>query len=78
MSSNNFVVGSGESDYSQEEYEQFEKAILMLINVKKIGQLDNATLGKKQQVLQIKVILLLTFVYNGIKWYGNDTILYYR
>ena len=40
---NNFVVGSGESDYSEEEYEQFEKAILQQLS-SKIGQLDNATL----------------------------------
>ena len=40
---NNFVVGAGESDYSEEEYEQFEKAILQQLS-SKIGQLDNATL----------------------------------
>lgn len=31
---NNFVVGSGESDYSEEEYEQFEKAILQQLSSK--------------------------------------------
>ena len=40
---NNFVVGSGESDYSKEEYEQFEKAILQQLS-SKIKQLNNATL----------------------------------
>ena len=37
------MKGWSESDYSEEEYEQFEKAILQQLS-SKIGQLDNATL----------------------------------
>ena len=72
---NNFVVGSGESDYSEEEYEQFEKAILQQLS-SKIGQLDNATLRNSRYYRSR--LYFAYFCYNGIKWYGNDTILYYR
>ena len=37
------MKGWSESDYSEEEYKQFEKAILQQLS-SKIGQLDNATL----------------------------------
>lgn len=65
---NNFVIGSGENDYSEEEYEQFEKAILQQLS-SKIEQLDNATL-KGTVGTTGQGYTLLTFVITE----ANDTV----